>query len=100
MLTGRLPCNSVAELDVMIDKIIAVETPQAGQDWRRRGIFVADDEWSNGYGRSVQAQPGPTVTVKRTSSSSERDTLAPNGPTPRPVSSWCAEERCWIRSSP
>lgn len=50
MLTGRLPCNSVAELDAMIDKIITVETPVAGQDWRRRGIFVADDEWSNGYG--------------------------------------------------
>lgn len=50
MLTGRLPCNSVAELDVMIDKIIALETPQAGQDWRRRGLFIADDEWSNGYG--------------------------------------------------
>ena len=50
MLTGRLPCNSVAELDAMIDKIVTVESPQAGQDWRRRGIFVADDEWSNGYG--------------------------------------------------
>jgi len=50
MLTGRLPCNSVGELDTMIDKIIELETPRAGQDWRRRGIFVADDEWSNGYG--------------------------------------------------
>jgi hypothetical protein len=50
MLTGRLPCNNVAELDAMIDKIIDLETPQAGQDWRRRGIFAADDEWSNGYG--------------------------------------------------
>ncbi len=50
MLAGRLPCNSVEELDAMIDKIITVETPQAGQDWRRRGIFAADDEWSNGYG--------------------------------------------------
>lgn len=52
MLAGRLPCNSVGELDLMIDKIIGVETPQASPagDWRRRGFFIADDEWSNGYG--------------------------------------------------
>ncbi len=50
MMTGRLPCNSVAELDIMIDKIITVETLQAGDVWRRRGLFIADDEWSNGYG--------------------------------------------------
>ncbi len=50
MITGRLPCNSEAELDRMIDKIVAVEATAAGQDWRRRGIFVADDAFSNGYG--------------------------------------------------
>lgn len=50
MLQGRLPCNSAAELNAMIDKIIAVESPQANQEWRRRGIFMADDAWSNGYG--------------------------------------------------
>ena len=50
MYTGRFPCNSVAELDIMIDKVMTVENVQAGQDWRRKGIFFADDRWSNGYG--------------------------------------------------
>ncbi len=50
MYVGRFPCNSVAELDVMIDKVIAMESPAEGQDWRRRGIFFGDDRWSNGYG--------------------------------------------------
>lgn len=49
MYVGRLPCNSTEELDAMIDKIITVENVQAGQAWRRRGIFFADDAWSNGY---------------------------------------------------
>lgn len=75
MLTGRFPCNSVAELDLMIDKVIALETPQAGQEWRRRGLFIADDEWSNGYGAeallSLQYSPGERVFLE-----SERDSLA------------------------
>jgi hypothetical protein len=75
MLAGRLPCNSVAELDVMIDKIIALEAPQAGQDWRRRGIFIADDEWSNGYGAEallyLQYQPGELDFLE-----SERDSMS------------------------
>ena len=50
MYTGRFPCNSVTELDIMIDKVMTVENVQAGQDWRRKGIFLADDRWSNGYG--------------------------------------------------
>ncbi|MBK7671953.1 MAG: hypothetical protein IPJ24_11320 [bacterium] len=75
MLAGRLPCNSVAELDVMIDKIITVESPQAGQDWRKRGLFIADDEWSNGYGAeallSLEYSPGELDFLE-----SERDSLA------------------------
>lgn len=75
MLTGRFPCNSTAELDLMIDKVITLETPQPGQGWRRRGLFIADDEWSNGYGAeallSLQYSPGERVFLE-----SERDTLA------------------------
>ena len=56
MYVGRLPCNSVAELDVLIDKIMTMESVQAGQDWRRRGIFFADDSWSNGYGDSALSE--------------------------------------------
>jgi len=50
MYVGRFPCNNVAELNTMIDKVILVESPAAGQPWRRRGIFFGDDSWSNGYG--------------------------------------------------
>ncbi len=47
MYVGRLPCNSVDELNLMIDKIIAVETPANDEDWRRRAILFGDDQWSN-----------------------------------------------------
>ncbi|MCB1181827.1 hypothetical protein KDM41_00175 [bacterium] len=50
MITGRLSCNSLAELNVMIDKIITVEAMDGNQDWRQRALFIADDEWSNGLG--------------------------------------------------
>jgi len=50
MYNGRFPCNSVNELNIMIDKVMTVENMETDQDWRRRGIFFADDQWSNGYG--------------------------------------------------
>ncbi|MDX2473075.1 MAG: C25 family cysteine peptidase, partial [Candidatus Krumholzibacteria bacterium] len=56
MYSGRFPCNSVGELNVMIDKVITVENVQDNQDWRRRGIFFADDEWSNGLGIQAQSE--------------------------------------------
>ena len=76
MLTGRLLCNSTAELDRLIDKIVAVETPAAGQDWRRRGIFFADDAFSSGYGANALS----TLTYRPDEEQfggSERDSLAP-----------------------
>jgi len=39
---GRLPVNSVAELDAAIDKIIAYEQA-APADWQRHSLFVADN---------------------------------------------------------
>ena len=75
MYCGRFPCNSVGELNNMIDKVITVESPQAGQTWRRRGIFFADDEWSNGLG--IQAQSELTYKYGEVLFGlSERDSLA------------------------
>ncbi|MBK8165738.1 MAG: hypothetical protein IPK64_07185 [bacterium] len=75
MITGRFPCNSTAELDLMIDKVIALETPQQDQAWRRRGLFIADDEWSNGYGSEalliLEYSSGERAFLE-----SERDSLA------------------------
>jgi len=39
---GRLPAATVAELQAMVDKIIAYEAQPAG-DWSRRALVVADD---------------------------------------------------------
>ncbi len=48
MLVGRFPCNSPDELQAMIGKVIAFEN--AGDAaWKRRALFLADDEWSSGY---------------------------------------------------
>lgn len=53
MYLGRLPCNSVADLNTMIDKIMLVDNVQDGQDWRRRMVLMADDAWSGGYGTTA-----------------------------------------------
>jgi len=41
---GRLPARSAAELDVMVDKIVAYESaPPGAAPWQRRLLLVADD---------------------------------------------------------
>jgi hypothetical protein len=75
MYTGRFPCNSVSELNRMIDKVMTVENLAPGQTWRRRGIFFADDQWSNGYG----AEALSTLVYKYNETvfaTSERDSLS------------------------
>ncbi len=75
MYVGRFPCHSVAELNNMIDKVILVETPLEGQDWRKRMIFVADDHWSNGY-----AEEQSTLIkkpIERGFADVERDIMSP-----------------------
>ncbi len=75
MYNGRFPCNSVADLNNMIDKVITVENVQPGQDWRRRSILFADDEWSNGLG--IQALSELTFKYgEQVFGDSERDSLA------------------------
>ena len=75
MYSGRLPCNSVTELNIMIDKVMLVENVEADQAWRSKGIFFADDRWSNGYG----AEALDTLVYKYNETvfaTSERDSLA------------------------
>ena len=48
LYVGRFPCNSVDELNRMIDKTIQEETSVPGETWRQRGIFFADDCFSLG----------------------------------------------------
>lgn len=85
LYVGRLPCNNVGELNAMIDKIILVENPQTGQDWRRRCLFMADDAWSNGYGADALTTLVHSTT-EETFAASERDSLARNWEFGGPVS--------------
>ncbi len=75
MYVGRFPCNSVAELNTMIDKVILVETPLEGQDWRKRMIFLADDHWSNGYNEEQSSLIKKST--ERAFAGVERDVMAP-----------------------
>ncbi|MHB8079968.1 MAG: C25 family cysteine peptidase, partial [Candidatus Krumholzibacteriia bacterium] len=56
MIVGRFPCNSEAELATMIAKTLQAEADQAGQAWRHRAIFVADDDFSYGWGDVALSQ--------------------------------------------
>jgi hypothetical protein len=43
MLIGRLPANSIAELDTMVSKIVQYEDVPPLSTWQRKAVFVADD---------------------------------------------------------
>jgi uncharacterized repeat protein (TIGR01451 family) len=43
MLLGRLPANSPAEAQSMVDKIIAYESSPPTGEWRQRALFAADN---------------------------------------------------------
>ncbi len=84
MYVGRFPCNSVDDLNIMIDKVKTVENVQAGQDWRKRAILFADDHWSEGF---LAGGGGGGLTLKsyeRAFADVERDVMMPfwNGGTP------------------
>ncbi|MBC8253519.1 MAG: hypothetical protein H8E35_05770, partial [Ardenticatenia bacterium] len=44
MAIGRLPVKSVAQARIVVDKIIGYERDPTPGEWRRRVLFVADDE--------------------------------------------------------
>jgi len=43
LAVGRLPVNSISELDAAVSKIVAYETASPPGDWNTRHLFVADD---------------------------------------------------------
>ncbi len=43
MHIGRMPVNTPAEAQRLVDKTIAYETQAASGDWRRRVLFITDD---------------------------------------------------------
>ncbi len=43
MHLGRLPANTPAEAQVLVNKVIAYESTSPPGDWRRQGLFVADN---------------------------------------------------------
>jgi hypothetical protein len=56
VIVGRLPAGTVQELDIVIDKTLKFEKPNASDFWRRRMIRCADDAWS-GLGTSCLNPP-------------------------------------------
>lgn len=47
---GRIPANSVAQANSLIDKVIRYDSdPSMLGDWRMRNVYVADDEDSNAH---------------------------------------------------
>ena len=48
MLIGRLPANSIAEAQVMVNKIVNYETHPAAGSWKSRSMFIADQSF-DGY---------------------------------------------------
>jgi len=53
IIIGRFPCNSADQLTTMVDKVIAFETAPSDAAWKKRGLFLADDAWSSGYGEKT-----------------------------------------------
>jgi hypothetical protein len=46
MIVGRIPVGDTSELQSVLEKVYAYESPSASDFWRKRMIMVADDEFS------------------------------------------------------
>src|SRR5213075_1076127 len=55
LMIGRLPVNSVAEMQAVVDKIIKYETVTGDPAWRRHLLMLADDAYSVGTTPGVGA---------------------------------------------
>ena len=81
MLIGRLPANTSAEADAMVDKVIGYQTVPPAGDWRNRLFFVADN--SDGAGdfpalsdRAMDSVPSSYRKVQMYVGRDEQNTLA------------------------
>ncbi|HET9234259.1 MAG TPA: C25 family cysteine peptidase, partial [Candidatus Eisenbacteria bacterium] len=45
---GRIPAGSVTEVTDFVQKVLNYEAMSPTDDWRRRGFFLADDQYSSG----------------------------------------------------
>ena len=52
MVGGRISSRTLAEANVVVDKIIRYETQSARDSWKTRVLFVADDAWTSDGGYS------------------------------------------------
>ncbi len=84
MYVGRFPCNSVSDLNAMINKVKIVENVQPNQDWRKRAILMADDHWSEGLLGGGNGGGLILRSWERAFADVERDVFVPlwNGGTP------------------
>ena len=53
MNEARVPAGSVAEVSDFVQKILNYENMGPGDDWRRRGFFLADDQYSSGISNAA-----------------------------------------------
>ena len=53
MFLGRLPVQSLAQAQAVVDKIIAYDQVSPSDTWRRRMLIVADDQFSTESGGGV-----------------------------------------------
>lgn len=47
MHVGRLPVSNLAELSLIVNKLLEYSTFHEGETWRQRGLLVSDDEFSS-----------------------------------------------------
>jgi hypothetical protein len=47
MIIGRWTAGSVSQVNALVDKSIAYETPPFDEPWRNRAVLIADDEFSD-----------------------------------------------------
>ena len=56
MVVGRIPSRSLAEANIVVDKLKRYEESSVRDNWRMRTLFVADDAWTpeTGYSSSEE----------------------------------------------
>ncbi|MEL6616127.1 MAG: type IX secretion system sortase PorU, partial [Bacteroidota bacterium] len=63
---GRFPVRTAQEADLLVDKIISYDAPEARGDWRTRMTFLADDEDPNPFDNDLHVQNADAVAKRVT----------------------------------
>ena len=68
---GRFPVQTAEEANLVVDKVLGYNAPEARGEWRARMTFLADDQYPNAFDNDLHVQNADAVARRVTDESPE-----------------------------